>query len=172
MNEFEQGFREELEKIALSVYGKDIEKSFKEMTPKQKGLYGGAAAGAMIAGMGFLPAMKAGEGIMAAATGKKGIAKVPRYVAGAVLPLVALHAPVITGIHAGHAIGKAVEEKQKKVKIAAAMGMGSIPKPKGLEQLSGSTASAGTKGFASALRSPLSLVTAMKPPKQEFFKGM
>ena len=57
-------------------------------------------------------------------------------------------------------------------KIAAALGTPTIPKPKGMDQSSRGAAAGGTKGFATAMRSPLSLSTAMKPPKQEFFKGI
>ena len=43
---------------------------------------------------------------------------------------------------------------------------------KGIGKGIGAAAGGATKGFASAMRSPLSLITAMKPPKQEFFKGI
>ena len=60
------------------------------------------------------------------------------------------------------------EEVQK---IAAAMGTPTMPKTKGLEQLQKGTAAAGAKPLATAMRSPLSLITAMKPPKQTFYTG-
>lgn len=58
-------------------------------------------------------------------------------------------------------------------KIAAAMGTSTMPKTKGLEQLQKGTAAAGAaKPLATAMRSPLSLITAMKPPKQTFYTGV
>jgi hypothetical protein len=65
------------------------------------------------------------------------------------------------------------DELQKIAVAANTMSAGTtVPQPKGLNELSKGTSASGTKGFASAMRAPLSLVTALRPPKQEFYKGI
>jgi hypothetical protein len=54
----------------------------------------------------------------------------------------------------------------------AAMGATPLGKPKGEQPMKGMAPGAGkTKPLATAMRAPLSLVTAMKPPEQTFYKG-
>lgn len=65
-----------------------------------------------------------------------------------------------------------LEELEKiAVGSTSAMGGTSIPKPKTMDSLMGQPGATGYKGLATAMRAPLSLVTAMKPPKQTFFTG-
>lgn len=63
-------------------------------------------------------------------------------------------------------------EELEKISAGATSAMGStIPKPKTMESLMGQSGVKGYKGLASAIRSPLSLTTVTKPPKQTFFTG-
>jgi len=58
-------------------------------------------------------------------------------------------------------------------KIAASMSAKSFTNPaKKLDTMISGGASGKGKAFATAIRSPLSLITAMKPPKQTFYKGI
>jgi hypothetical protein len=152
MTDFERAFQEELQKIAGEF--KEEERLVRRAGPAAGALVGGTIGGAI---KGF--------------KGKKKD-----------IPLA-----VLTGVGTGATLGwvpdialsaaeasKRYKRKklQEKNKSAAAAMTPTMPKVKGLEQLSKGTAAAGTKGFATAMRAPLSLVTALKPPKQTFYKGI
>jgi len=151
MNNFETGFYSELEKIAKKF--KEEERFVRRAGPGMGALVGGT---------------------IGAVKGSKGDKKK--------LPLA-----MLTGVGTGATIGwlpdigmsaaeaaKRYKKKKLDQKEKTSAAMPGIPKAKGMEQLSKGLGAGGgaTKGFASAMRSPLSLVTAMKPPKQEFFKGV
>jgi len=64
------------------------------------------------------------------------------------------------------------QEELAKIADGSTSAMGStIPKPKTMDSLMGQPSTTGYKGLATAMRSPLSLATAMKPPKQTFYTG-
>ena len=55
---------------------------------------------------------------------------------------------------------------------AKSVTMGSdIPKPKTMDSLMKPPSTTGYKGMATSMRSPLSQITALKPPKQTFYTG-
>jgi hypothetical protein len=65
-----------------------------------------------------------------------------------------------------------LEELEKISAAENTMPSGStIPKPKTMASLTGQSGVTGYKGIATAIRSPLSLSTPIKPPTQTFYTG-
>ena len=149
MNDFERGFQEELEKLGSAA---KLEQMFFTGVVKAKG--------------------KAKQKMMQALLSNMVEMERARMKGGAPQKSVELGERI--GKRIGEPIGKFLSKRfpGKKKVGAKAVTMGSdIPKPKTMDSLMDQQGVQGYKGVATAMRSPLSQITAIKPPKQTFYKG-